>query len=156
MLQPESLILRQVSVRSYLEALEKAAHASWHELRNDSDNLANRFMLIHPRWHAVDKSSPLDLLPFARTLRGDACQSEKLWGYSCPLTDRSIEADHMFPKSLGGPRHGANQVWLCSDHNLWKGQDLFNFPWENGEPKWLLQQLDRVESLLPLNARWHG
>jgi hypothetical protein len=156
MLQPETLTLRQQYVRSYLQALEMAAHVSWQELREYNFSLAYRLMLVHPRWHALDRSSALDLLPFSRALRGDVCQSEKLWGYSCPLTDRSIEADHMFPKSLGGPRNGSNQVWLCSDHNLWKGQDLFNFPWENGEPQWLHQQLNRVEGLLTLNARWHG
>lgn len=143
-------------MRRYLEALEKASHFTWGALAEDALGLPEKLILVHPKWHPLDVSRALNLLPFVVTDGTEQCQAERIWGYECPLTDRTIQADHVFPRSLGGPRDGLNQVWLCADHNGWKGNDLFGFPWENGEPAWLEAQVQRVRRMLPSVARWCG
>ncbi len=76
------------------------------------------------------------------------CQSDVVWGYKCPLTEESIESDHFFPRALGGPAIGTNQVWLCRTHNQWKGSDLMHYPWERGAPEWLDRQIERMRVLI--------
>jgi hypothetical protein len=77
----------------------------------------------------------------------EACESPRLWGYDCPFADAPKAADHLFPKSLGGPTDTANRLTLCQWHNTAKSMDVHIFPWEEGVPDW-------VPSLLRTLAAW--
>jgi hypothetical protein len=155
-LTPEVLHLRLTHVVQYLTALERASHTTWQAFAVDAATLPERLVLVHPGWHRGDVTAQLLLQSFSGSLTGSECQSDRLWGYDCPLTSTQIHCDHVFPRALGGPRDGTNQVWLCALHNGWKSSDLFAYPWEVGEPHWLQGQLTRVSGLLPPDATWSG
>jgi len=78
------------------------------------------------------------------------CQSEMTFGVECPFQDRTVrhpelEADHVWPKSLGGPWEASNRMWLCPLHNQMKGNCIFHYSWSQ-YPAWLdhlLQELHR-------------
>ena len=77
------------------------------------------------------------------------CRSMLLWGYECPFEDiNQLAADHCFPYSLGGPTLATNKIYLCKWHNQIKAGDIHIFPWELGEPQWLLPMIDRIKRLL--------
>lgn len=148
MLDAKVLAVRQMSVIEYLKLLEAASHRPWQELAT-LDSLPARLLLCHPQW--LDDPAGmagLGLVSFMGRGVGGRCQSVDLWGYECPLTEEGFEADHLFPRSLGGPATAANQVWLCRVHNQWKGTDLIHFPWERGRPSWLDQQVERMATFV--------
>lgn len=134
--------IRQECVVEYLTWLETATHTSWEHVAREA-NLARRFVLCHPAWlqGASREPSALGLHGFVGGERGRKCQANLLWGYDCPLTEEEIQCDHLFPLSLGGPALGTNQVWLCQIHNQWKSSNLLEYPWERGEPQWLVKQI---------------
>jgi len=86
------------------------------------------------------------------------CQSHVFWGYFCPLNDRIITADHIFPYSFGGPTDGRNKIHLCEFHNKTKSNDLHNCPWEqwiDNPPQWLASQIDRLNRLFQAHGVIH-
>jgi hypothetical protein len=69
------------------------------------------------------------------------CESGRIFGYTCPFEDgpertNDLQADHVWPRSLGGPAIPENRVWLCGFHNRMKGYDIYHFEW-NVFPSWL-------------------
>src|SRR5687767_14285109 len=143
------LHLRQRNVVEYLTGLEAASHATWAQLATTSTTTPVRLLLCHPAWlNDPEHLVGLGLYPFRGTATSVDCSAMELWGYQCPLTSEQIEADHLFPLSLGGPAVGTNQVWLCRVHNQWKGANLMDFPWERDEPAWLSEQIDRMSRLV--------
>lgn len=159
MLPVEVWQYRQESTRAYVEALANALDNTWQNVFSRAADLPTKMVLCHPRWLAaeVDRARVLNLGSFDGGERRGICASERLWGYACPLLHEPLHADHLFPRSLGGPRLGTNQVWLCRLHNSWKSADLVSFPWEEGEPTWLEQQLLTVSRVVSAGARleWH-
>lgn len=148
MLERTVLSFIQEAVIAYLELLESASHHPWSFFR-PLTTLPARLLLCHPLWLDDDRNRlALGLHGFKGHVSGRTCQSSVLWGYECPLTEESIESDHLYPVSLGGPAIGTNQIWLCRVHNMWKGADLLGFPWERGEPLWVDNQLRRMETFV--------
>lgn len=145
---------RESGVLAYIHALERARHCEWQVWRGSAATLAEQLVLCHPAWLSDSRSllRGLGLVSFSlREARGE-CQSDVLWGYSCPLAEHPIQADHLFPSSLGGPAVGTNQVWLCQLHNQWKSSDLASYPWERGEPPWLRDQIARMAAVVEVGA----
>lgn len=140
---------RQQAVLQYLKRLQECLHLTWREAAVGSRTLVDSLVLINPNWlpDDYDRELALNLVPFRGARSPYPCQSRLIWGYECPLTDEAVEADHLFPRSLGGPTVAANQLPLCRIHNAWKCADLLAFPWENGEPLWLDDQLTTVRQL---------
>jgi hypothetical protein len=153
-LSEQILKVRHKSVINYLTLYESAAHHTWSEMASWISTIELRLLLVHPGWHKGNPDVSLDLVSFSTGAKGVECQAQDLWGYKCPITNPILQADHIFPRSLGGPRRGTNMMWLCSIHNGWKAADLLSFPWERGEPPWLEEQLQRVDQLLPIGAQW--
>ena len=149
MLDPEVLAMRQAGVVGYLTRLEQASHVSWFEF-DPNDGLATALILCNPLWLEDPGAhrEGLGLHPFRGAGSGRECQATALWGYNCPLTEETIESDHLFPMSLGGPAVGTNQVWLCRVHNQWKSANLMDFPWERRRPPWLDTQIERMARLV--------
>lgn len=77
----------------------------------------------------------------------EPCGARRLWGYACPFERAEIAADHLFPRSLGGPTDPRNRLTLCRWHNTAKSMDIHIYPWEEGIPEWLPQ-------LLGVLSRW--
>jgi hypothetical protein len=107
--------------------------------------------LVHPHHYRNLESS--DKIRTNRSFeRGPSvssrnCESNRIWGYKCPIDiteHKKIEADHLFPYSLGGPSTGENIIFLCKMHNLCKGSDFHFFPWESGPPAWLSSTINRI------------
>lgn len=154
MLKPELMSLRQSRTITYLSLLEEARAVSWLNSRN-STSLEARLVLCHPGWLPTGRTTliGLGLSEFRLSEVRGTCRADIIWGYKCPLPEQTIEADHMFPRALGGPATGTNQVWLCRLHNQWKSCDLLAFPWEFGEPEWLSEQIARVQEVVTEGAR---
>lgn len=154
MLTAEVANLRQSSTLRYIEQLEAARYVPWGQLKEPS-GLVEKLLRCHPGWlpHGQSVRVALGLTSFPRRSLVGRCEAVLLWGYNCPLKERDIQADHLFPLALGGPADGTNQVWLCDLHNQWKGCDLIPFPWELGEPQWLAQHLQRLSSMISPEAR---
>jgi hypothetical protein len=74
------------------------------------------------------------------------CQSITLWGYDCPTSEGTLEADHIFPFAFGGVTVATNKAYLCSSHNRCKGADFHAFPWELSEPAWVQSTLLNIAS----------
>lgn len=102
--------------------------------------------LAHPEIATLEKTAyggdTFDPLVFS-----EECQSDRLWGYECPFRGSEFAADHLFPRSLGGPTDARNRLNLCRWHNTAKSMDVHVFPWEEGIPDW-------VPQLLRVLARW--
>ena len=67
----------------------------------------------------------------------EPCESARLWGYPCPFEGAQSAADHLYPKSLGGPTVAENRLTLCRWHNTAKSMDVHIFPWEEGVLVWV-------------------
>jgi hypothetical protein len=154
MLPPAISKLRQSSVRRYICEIERARSVSWGAYAAKSLNLEQKLVLCHPGWLSnIEKHrAGLGLTAFGAEPSRGLCGAKSLWGYDCPLGEQTIESDHVFPKALGGPADGTNQIWLCRLHNRWKGSDLLPFPWEDGEPRWLSDQVARIGAVVPLSS----
>ncbi|MDE2933016.1 MAG: hypothetical protein OXS47_03990, partial [Chloroflexota bacterium] len=112
-------------------------------------------VLVHPDFYAAREAevgmSIRGSRSFSRTAGQHAagCMADRIWLSACRLRSGSeVQADHLFPYSLGGPTLAANQLFLCGAHNGAKGSDVHLFPWEQGEPDWLATQVERISRLL--------
>lgn len=137
--------------RQYIEALRMSRGYSWMECHDAVENgsLAERLVLVHPTWLRVIGvgDSQIVELQGGRTFTPGGlsrnCQADVLWGYECRQVDR-IQADHLWPFSLGGPTKPGNAISLCVDHNAMKGMDIHVFPWSGRMPQiemWLTTQV---------------
>ena len=76
------------------------------------------------------------------------CEFAEISGVECPWNQdpdirSTMNRDHRWPKSLGGPKSGFNLLWLCESHNLAKGNGVWGFDWKN-MPLWLQQRLTEL------------
>src|SRR5207247_1839385 len=109
-------------------------------------------VLVAPQWLRRALGSAAE--PVVRELYGfntfhplalpGQCQAMRLWGCSCPYGAAPKEADHLFPRSLGGPTIAENRLTLCTWHNKIKSMDPYIFPWEEGLPSWVLGLLEQM------------
>ena len=150
MLPTAVLELRQDHVLAYLHRLPLTRGKPWLDAVELANTLPERLALLHPHWlEGVTTQLAVQGAPaFTRSSARATCRADLLWGYDCPLAHEAIQADHVFPYSLGGPSTGSNRLSLCRVHNSWKGADLANFPWELGEPDWLADQLGSVRRVM--------
>jgi hypothetical protein len=102
--------------------------------------------------HRVDVDTTHILGP--KTFRSNSkrpaltCESELLFGYKCPVPHVRVEADHVFPRSLGGKTHPANRLYLCRFHNRSKGADIHFYPWDEEPQHWVKEVLDSVAHVI--------
>lgn len=146
------------SAEIYLEHLEYSLKTDWISqykayLKGELSN-EESLSLVHPL-HYKDTAEEGDIRgprsftkePSSGTIR---CQCNKIWGYKCPVSLREldvIEADHLFPYSLGGATVSSNKIHLCKVHNRSKGSDFHLLPWENLNLSWVDQTIRRIYSL---------
>ena len=60
-------------------------------------------------------------------------------------TEQPVEADHIWPKSLGGLRADGNCQPVCQLHNKMKGNSIFSFDWSRW-PIWLRALLHKMHA----------
>jgi len=119
---PAEAVRRIESARQYFQFLMGSSSVAWTDLevgyRAGQLSLQQAATLVHPRW------LPDGLVTSGRSVRAfggqipnyERCHSQELWGYDCAF-ERTLETDHLFPWSLGGPTHPENAVYLCANHN---------------------------------------
>jgi len=142
----------------YLHALERSLQTNWFsqygKYVNGDIKLPDAFALIHP-WHYEDITTTGQECPIRgsqRFMKEQAissikCKASLIWGYECPLSHNlvgNVQADHLFPYSLGGPTVASNKIYLCTIHNQMKANDLHVYPWERGKPDWLSDCLKNI------------
>ncbi len=137
------MLLKQriTSAHRYFSYRAKTGHKQWSEDILDGSALLldvpERMVYLDPSYWP-DKWNKEELLgkrTFAMSMSSikPACQSKLIWGYSCPFYGQdSIQIDHLFPYSLGGPTIPTNALYLCRRHNLGKSADVHLIPWEMG------------------------
>ena len=142
----------------YLLALERFRDWEWRELREAY--LAGRFSvpqamtLIHPDFYRERERRTHWTIRGPRRFSSNAgqhatCMSGHIWLKRCSLGRPEImQSDHLFPYSLGGPTIAANQLFLCPVHNRAKASDIHLFPWEEGAPSWLPDQIGKIGDLI--------
>ena len=152
------LAARVACGRQYFEDLNSALSGPWiiaserlAELAESGS--ANRLLpLLHPEWLPSVESQRraqgprgVPLLPGLHS----RCQSDLLWGYSCPFDD-GLELDHLFPYALGGPSStDGNAIVLCCQHNRMKAHDIHLLPWEDESRwNWVSAQVERMSRLV--------
>jgi hypothetical protein len=151
----ELLLYRFSEARVYLEYLETSLQKHWddqyHDYQSKILSLPQALTLVHPWQYERILKSDIARIQGPRSFPTDigisslTCRSETIWGYTCSChTQNNLQADHLFPHSLGGPTLPDNKIYLCSFHNQMKGSDIHLFPWEKGEPHWLKAQLDLI------------
>lgn len=148
----EFLGLRIAGGRRYLELLNSPPWSSWSEgydcFSAGELDLPSALLLAHPMWLA--DPARRDRVYGRRkfdALGGTAmydCRAEAIWGYPCKADRQSIEFDHRFPYTFGGPTEAANRLPLCRLHNSSKSSDVHLFSWELAEPRWLRPLLQRL------------
>lgn len=155
----ELLAFRVGEGERYLVALEELETRRWEDLYHDyvkgSLSLPQKLALIHPRYYREREEA------CGFSVRGDSlfarnddhyrmsCDAVRVWGVPCQLSRyESVQADHFFPHSLGGPTIPENRLSLCPLHNQLKTNDVHFFAWESGEPEWLARLLERIRRLL--------
>ena len=118
---------------------------NWYlELNNPliPEELPTSLSLVNPAFHFDWRGNKLSLLEEGWGPReGSNCEFFEISGVECPWNEDPIlrptmNRDHRWPKSLGGPESGFNLLWLCETHNLAKGNGLWGFDWSEA-PKWL-------------------
>ena len=155
MLKQEIIEIRNHSSRKYVEYLSQSFSKTWkvsHDelknINNKNDFILSKLALIHPQHYYslfpqnIQLSKVEDYFnlkiekiqgkrSFSYRMTNEKCQSETLWGYSCPLTTETLASDHLFPFSFGGPTNNAiNRKTLCRWHNMIKSNDIHCYPWE--------------------------
>ena len=145
------------STLEYLLHLERldgviAWRASYERFQAGVAPIEEALALAHPR-HLVD----VDDAAFIRGRRQFnertsaewcRCQSVLVWGYDCPISATTFQADHLFPFEAGGPTTVDNRIWLCPAHNRVKSSDVHLFPWEEPVPGWLAPKLEVMAARL--------
>lgn len=142
----------------YAIALSKMFDTSWKNLndRYSSNDYSDTeaLILIHPAWYGGNQIQG-QLCP----VRGERrfkilsppahveCGAPELWGYRCPIAGQSLEADHRFPFSLGGPTLVTNVIWLCQAHNAAKAADWHLEVRSPAAIPWFRPLLERIRLL---------
>ncbi len=154
----EKLKIRIERGEQYLLALEEFRNWEWGEIlaeyRDGRLALPQIMVLMHPDFYAVREAQVGMSIRGPRSFSTTAgqhaasCMADRIWLLTCPLRRSEVQADHLFPYSLGGPTLAANQLFLCPAHNSAKGSDVHLFPWERGEPSWLAMQVEKIRKLL--------
>ena len=107
-----------------------------------SEDLHLALSLVNPAFHFNWEGSPIILSEDGWGAReGNICEFSVISGVECPWNEdpslrTTMNKDHRWPASLGGPASGFNLLWLCNTHNQAKGNGLWGFDWEL-VPKWL-------------------
>lgn len=150
----ETIQLRMEYAKSYFQKLSELfnSNVNWEDSLNVNCWIT-RMAMIHPFFYGDVGKTPcpirgkrsfdrIDYFPH------DVCQSELLWGYKCPFGKQALEADHLFPHSMGGPTRSDNKVYLCKIHNQnCKGSDAHIYPWERGKPIWLDGLIEKIQQI---------
>ncbi len=124
---------------------------------NDPAALGRALALVNPKWtephlSPLGREALYGKPSFDRADGQPECESNLLWGYTCPFTRAARHSDHLFPASLGGPTFDANRLTLCAWHNTAKSCDVHLFPWEFGIPPWFSGLTREIRSELRLNS----
>lgn len=121
----------------------------------NNDTLPLVLSLIHPDFYYRRGESFQDNLnwkkksDFTAGIRNTSiCSISKLTKIDCLFNDipeirGKVEADHIWPNSLGGPSILDNRLLLCRFHNGMKSNDISNFTWDT-EPSWLKKYLYEI------------
>ena len=121
----------------------------------DGPNLPFVLSLIHPDFYCRRGETFHESLPwrkksnFTAGIRNTAlCSIGKLTKVDClfnefPEMRGKVEADHIWPNSLGGPSILDNRLLLCKYHNGMKSNDISNFTWED-TPSWVGRYLHTI------------
>jgi len=115
------------------------------------ENLAEVLALIHPDFfynRHGDRFRRLDYLTpgvFTQLGRQGDCSHGEITGTKCIFLDNDIEADHVWPASLGGPRHRNNFMPLCDEHNGMKANSIVLFN-HTEVPPWLGSSLNKLRA----------
>lgn len=122
------------------------------------ENLPKLLALIHPDFYYKDGVSFDDNLSWkmktsftAGITRTDMCQAKEYTGIECILNSfpdirGKCEADHRWPKALGGPSIIDNRLLLCRFHNGMKSNDISHFNWAE-IPIWLKKYIEQIKRL---------
>lgn len=156
MIDPIVIQKRIMAAEGYLQCLDSSLESDWLP-QYDSFLARNRplnlgLALIHAGHYEeyadrfeIQGRRAFDIEVAQATAR---CNAALIWGVNCSNSiDGTLCGDHLFPYALGGPTLASNKMLLCSRHNRMKSVDIHMYPWELGEPKWLmglLQQIDIV------------
>lgn len=147
------------SAKKYLDYLEYSLKTDWaHQYEAYLEGKMSKeesLSLIHPL-HYKDVTGAGDIRgtrSFTKEPSSDTikCECEKIWGYDCSVSLRElgvIQADHLFPYSLGGATVSSNKIHLCKVHNRSKGADFHLLPWADLNFNWVDQTIHRIYSLL--------
>ena len=146
---------RTSTAASYLSILARITDSSWEDSYSQyCDNrlsVPHSLALAHPRFYedlcGSDAVRSVRNFVERASSRLIGCESDRLWQYKCPYVTCELEADHLFPYSYGGPTDSRNRIWLCREHNAFKGLDVHLFPWEVQPVPWLTDVLRRVFQL---------
>ena len=155
--QDELMVSGLLRVRAYLSLLAKCEFQSWSEVHDQylagKLQFAESLVLIHPMWYEAEgekvRDCPVRSVPnFDGTSEeNQRCESSRFWGYECPLPMTGVQADHCFPRSLGGPTDPDNQAWLCKWHNqIAKGADIHLLDLRAENMLWFERTLARVKN----------
>lgn len=147
------------SAEKYLSHLEYSLRTDWtHQYKAYLEgelSSEESLSLIHPL-HYNDITDVGDIRgarsftkePSSNTIK---CECDIIWGYDCPMSLRelsAIQADHLFPYSLGGPTVSGNKIHLCEVHNRSKGADFHLLPWGHLNFNWVDETIHRIYRLL--------
>jgi hypothetical protein len=119
-------------------------HAKWEKLDNIEKHAA-----INPNlYEEIILSEVLGSRAFSSGIiqKTSKCMAEFVWGYPCKFEGRGLQADHLFPYSLGGPTLSDNLLVLCDRHNQAKSHDIHLYSWD--EPNWLRELANRIAKIL--------
>ena len=150
----EKLLVRVGAAVEYLAALEEFMNAEWNSvyvrLINGQLSIPQKLAAINPMLYdgIIQQHEICGLRTYSSSVMsaGQSCMSWKMWGYKCPFHSPVLEADHLFPYSLGGPTDPRNLVLLCKYHNRVKAADIHLYPWEGGCSPWVVEMAERIKS----------
>ncbi len=165
----ETLVRRLLGARTYLEFRADCTPENWADrFRRYQDSKSQSWKgkgllgtpevmaLCDPRLWLADLGCSMEQILDGRSFETAPpearCEADVLLGYSCPLFDQGIQADHFFPYSLGGKTDPGNRLYLCRFHNRGKGCDINLYPWEEPPQEWACSLLDEVGGRLDLPA----
>lgn len=106
---------------------------------------------LHPRVYLVMEPKVVGLQDprgsrrFAVGQPARECEWSKLAGRTCSLPPERLQADHVWPYSLGGPTVPDNLAWLCETHNALKSAFLFGAA-VDANLVWLPSHADRTRN----------
>jgi hypothetical protein len=146
------------SASKYLKVLEESFVVGWMKFHQEGlQSLYGKLALIHPgHLGELDLPKHLTKEKIQNIVQGPRafpenslefnCECNLIWGYSCIL-ETTIQKDHLFPYSLGGPTISCNKINLCKYHNMVKSSDIHCFPWEAAKQRILPWVDNQIENL---------